>query len=224
MIRVNVVVEGQAEETFVKESLAKYLGGLDVGLTPRRVEFGRKKGRIYRGGLIEYAKLKKDVTNWLKQDADAQVTTMVDLYALPPEFPGRAEAARIIDPFDRVAFLEAAFAADIGSSRFIPYIQLHEFEALVFTRIEKLADYYPDHTAGVEKLVAVAAKYATPELINDGRTTAPSKRILAEIKGYDKVIAGSLVTLDAELPSIRQRCPHFNEWVGKLEKLGGQAG
>jgi hypothetical protein len=50
---------------------------------------------------------------------------------LPADFPAYDQALSAIDPYMRVEVLESAMAADISDSRFIPYIQLHEFEALV---------------------------------------------------------------------------------------------
>ena len=221
MTRINVVVEGQAEETFINELLAKHLAAFGVFLTARRVEFGRKQGRLYRGGLINYPKLQKDVLNWLNHDTDARVTTMVDLYALPEDFPGRRDAANVADPHQRVAYLENAFAEAIDCRhRLIPYIQLHEFEAILFTDISKLANYYPAFTASLQRLVTEASRYASPELINEGETSAPSKRILREVPLYDKVTAGSLLAIELTLPVIRQACPHFNGWVTGLEQLG----
>lgn len=220
MIRVNMVVEGQAEETFVQECLARHLAGFNVAVTPRRVEFGRKKGRIARGGLLDYAKLRKDILNWLNQEKAARVTTMVDLYALPSNFPGRAEGAKLRAPHERAAFLEQAFAADIASNHFLPHIQLHEFEAMLFSDIARLANYYPAHTDGIQTLAQEATGFANPELINEGQTTAPSKRILREVPPYDKIVAGSLLALDLGLPLIRRRCPHFDAWTTKLEQLG----
>ena len=220
MIRINAVVEGQAEEPFVQECLARHLAGFDVALTPRRVEFGRKKGRSYRGGLLVYDKLKKDVLNWLHQDPEALVTTMVDLYALPGDFPGRSEGAKIRDPYQRTALLEESFGQDINSSRFIPHIQLHEFEAILFTDISKLVDYYPNHADGIQKLVAEASQYKNPELINEGKLTAPSKRILREIPIYDKVVGGSVLAIELGISLIRTRCPHFDQWTGRMEQFG----
>jgi hypothetical protein len=222
MTRVNVVVEGQAEETFIQESLGRHLAEFGVAITPRRVEFGRKKGRIHRGGLLNYSKLRKDVVNWLNQDADAVVTTMVDLYALPTNFPGRAEGAKIRDPQARVSYLEEEFGKDIGSNRLMPYIQLHEFEAILFTDISRLAHYYPAYERAIRNLVTETA-HLTPEEINEGRTTAPSKRILCEVPIYDKVLAGSVLAIELGLPLIRGRCLHFNAWVVKLEQLGQAA-
>lgn len=69
MKRINIVVEGQAEETYINEVLSIHLAQFDVGAVARRVEFGRRKQRVVsRGGLFDYLKLRRDVTNWLKQD------------------------------------------------------------------------------------------------------------------------------------------------------------
>ncbi len=86
-------------------------------------------------GLIRYAKLKNDLLRWIREDknSDARFTSMVDLYRLPSDFPGRDSAMRFRDPFARVQSLEESFGVDIGDRRFIPHIQLHEFEALLFS-------------------------------------------------------------------------------------------
>jgi len=217
MIRVNVVVEGQAEETFVRECLQPQLCGR-MTITARRVEFSRQRRKVYRGGLVKYAKLRKDVIDWLNQEAQSRVTTMVDLYALPLDFPGWKLAAKIKDPLQRVAALEKAFAEDIGSSRFIPNIQLHEFEALLFSDIGRLVVGYPGFRKEIESLEEETAQI-NPELINDGQETAPSKRILQTIPKYDKVWAGGLTVLEIGLPQIRKCCRHFDAWLTVLERL-----
>ena len=220
MTRLNMVVEGQAEETFVVEVLARHLAGFGVAAVARRVEFGRKKQLIYRGGLLEYPKLRKDVVNWLKQDQTAIVTTMVDLYALPDDFPMRLDGKKVIDPYKRVSLLEDAFAKDVDSKQFIPYIQLHEYEAMLFTQIGVLRSYYPAYGNEVANLEKEASRFKSPELIDEGKTTAPSKRILREVPIYDKILAGSLMVMDIGLETIRPRCAHFDAWLAKLEKLG----
>ena len=128
-------------------------------MTPRRVAFSRKKGRIYRGGLKDYTKLRKDVVNWLNQDTQAFVTTMVDLYAFADGFPRPNRGAKMADPCQRVAHLEEAFAQDVNCERFLPHIQLHEFEAMLFTDIAKLAFYYPAYSKPIQSLVTEVAPF-----------------------------------------------------------------
>lgn len=143
VVRVNVVVEGETEEGFVKRVLAPYLSERGVHSTARRVLISRKAGRPHRGGIRGYYHPRLDIVTWLKQDAGAYCTTMFDLYALPEDSPGVGEAVPG-SPRERVAHLERAFSEDVGAvlpdgaRRFIPYLQLHEFEALLFADIEKL--------------------------------------------------------------------------------------
>ena len=77
--------------------------------------------------------MRNDILRFLKQESGDEVffTTMIDLYGLHSDFPGIEEAERLRqDPQARVRSLEASWSGDIGDQRFIPFIQLHEFEAL----------------------------------------------------------------------------------------------
>ena len=49
--------------------------------------------------------------------------------------------------------------------------------------------------------------------------TAPSKRLIQLYPGYDKVLFGVLVAEQINVDGIRAKCPHFDEWVSKLEQL-----
>ncbi|HTI68856.1 MAG TPA: DUF4276 family protein [Candidatus Limnocylindria bacterium] len=220
MIRLNLVVEGQTEETYVRDELALHLAaGFQVSAVASSIQTGRRRGTIFRGGLSSYAKLRNDVINWLNQDKEAWVTTMIDLYRLPSDFPERTSAAKTADPVRRVERLESAFAQDIDSRRFIPYIQLHEFEALLFTDISRLRAFYLDSTREIEKLHIETADLP-PETINDGEMTAPSKRIQKYVPAYQKVASGATTARDIGLATIRSKCPHFDQWITKLESLG----
>ncbi|MCD4653402.1 DUF4276 family protein [bacterium] len=97
------------------------------------------------------------------------------------------------NPYDKIQAVEDALSKDIGERRFIPYIQLHEFEALVFADPEKLNSEYLERNQEIGRLVEISSR-ENPELINEGFETAPSKRILKEIPEYNKVTAGSEVT------------------------------
>ena len=90
MIRLNIVVEGQTEETFVRGLLAPHLIGFGIAANARCVQTGRKRGRVFKGGVLSYAQLRRDLILWMKQDQarDAFFSTMVDLYHLPGDFPG----------------------------------------------------------------------------------------------------------------------------------------
>ena len=141
MIRVNVVVEGQTEEGFVKQVLSPYLFDKNIVITPRLVLRNRSRGSKARGGMYDYARPKWDIQQWMSNEKTAYCTTMFDLYALPTDFPGMNDIPPGSTPHQRVRHLEQAFSTDLGNPRgFIPYLQLHEFEAILFSDIDILDD------------------------------------------------------------------------------------
>lgn len=129
------------------------------------------EGQTEEAGVIDYARIKRDLTLWMKEDqqSDAFFTTMFDLYRLPQDFPGFAEAKRQVDPYQRVKLLENAFAEDIGHQRFVPYLQLYEFEALVLSDPSKFDIRFVEHESGIENLVDLCSKFESPELLDKER-------------------------------------------------------
>lgn len=223
IIRLHVTAEGPTEQSFVKKVLVPHLANFQVFADGRSVLTSRdnKAAREYRGGLVSYTKAKADIIDWIKEDdaAECRFTTMFDLYALPDDFPGYGEARNVSDPYKKIELLEHSFAKDIGDRRFLPYIQLHEFEALILADPRKLDWEYLDHADSINNLLSLVDG-KNPELMNDGPTTAPSKRILKEIPEYHKPTAGVAVAAQIGLPALRSKCHHFNEWLTKLEQLG----
>ena len=107
--------------------------------------------------------------------------------------------------------------------RFIPYIQLHEFEALLFCGIEYIAELYPGCEKRCEQLTQALQNVGNPELINNSPHTAPSKRIIKAIEGdnkthynYNKPKTGRFVTEKIGIDELRSKCKHFDEWIEKL--------
>ena len=222
-VRLHFIVEGQTEETFVNRVLKPHLATFSVWCSARCVETSRKRGRIYRGGITNYERPRKDIRAWMKEDRnpDARFTTMFDLYGLPEDFPEYGEASRLTDPYERVGVLERALREDVSDHRFIPYIQLHEFEALLFSCPRKLEAQFYDHCDEIQRLIEMASAFDSPELIDDGRDTAPSKRIAGEIPEYGsrKASAGPIVAEKIGLPALRSKCRHLGEWINRLEAI-----
>ena len=222
-VRLHFVVEGQTEETFVNRTLIPHLASYSVWGNVRSVMTGRKRGVIHRGGLVSYAKAKRDISLWMKEDQNPGTffTTMFDLYALPSDFPSFEAGRNINDPYERVAFLEKAIGDDIGQHRFLPYIQLYEFEALLLADPRKLDWEYIEHTEAIRKLINMASQFASPELIDDGEQSAPSKRIIHEIPEYEgmKASAGPLIAEKIGLETLRVKCRHFGAWISRMERL-----
>jgi hypothetical protein len=157
-----------------------------------------------------------------KQDPapESRFTTFFDLYALPPEFPGFDAARSLGDPYQKVASIERAFAKAMSDSRFISYLSLHEFEALIFADPSRLDLEYLEHEKAIASLQALAAKLE-PECINETPHNAPSKRIIAAIPEYagSKATVGPATASAIGLAKLRSRCPHFGAWLDALEAL-----
>ena len=226
---LNILCEGQTEEKFVKVVLKPYFFSHRLVVKSRLLFTSKKKEA--KGGLLSYTQAKNDLLLWMKEvehrgSETHFFTTMFDFYALPNDFPNMIQSKSIADPYLRIANIEEAFKQDIGNNRFIPYIQLYEFEALMFSDITKLSIEYPKCSKEIEGLENILAKYnGNPELINNSPETAPSKRIIAAIEGkqkgkqkysYNKPRSGSVVTAAIGLSALMQSCRHFREWVDKI--------
>ena len=228
MIRLYLFAEGPTEQTFADNILKPHLAQYGVFLDKIiLIAHSRKKGKAHRGGsgYGDYQPMRDDILRFLKQEKGTNVffTTMIDLYAIHYNLPGLAESEIMRqNPIKRVEFLEKGFADDIVDPRFIPYIQLHEYEAYLFADPTCFESFYDNCSDQVAILKTIADGYETPELINDSRETAPSKRIIAQFPDYKRAKStyGPLLAESIGLEVIRSKCPHFNSWLSRLELLG----
>ncbi|MBN0986115.1 DUF4276 family protein [Amphritea pacifica] len=212
MTRVYVFVEGQTEETFVRDVLGPYFERQRIWLTPILAETSPG----YKGGIVSYGKVKNQVTRLCRKDKNAWVTTLIDYYGLPTDFPQFAQGN--VSAVQRVQHLEQALAQDISERNFLPYLALHEFEALLFCDPAQFHEWFDDERA-VAVLETVKASYGNPEEINDSPQTAPSKRILAAIPAYKKTLHGPMIANEIGIDAMRDQCPHFNDWIKSIESL-----
>lgn len=222
---IHILCEGQTEQGFVKEVLCPYLQ--NNGITAvKSILITTNKKKNARGGLLTYSNAVTDLELLQKTKLDGDYerhifTTMFDLYALPDDFPGFKMRKTIEDPYLKVYHLEKDFADAINDKRFIPYIQLHEFEALLFCGIKYIGILYPNCKKRCEQLSRDLKQIGNPELINNNPETAPSKRIIKAIEGekkahYNKPKTGKFVTDKIGIEELRLKCKHFNEWIQKL--------
>ena len=216
-----MVVEGATEQQFVMLLLAPHLAARGVVVSkPRLIP----TGKAGRGGVVNYEHARRAITSWLRQQRGPEITftTMFDLYKLPRNFPGYVEATAKASPYLVVESLENALAEDIKDERFIPYIQLHEFETLLFADPQAFSLRFADRKKEIEELIHVAAGFGNPEMIDDGESTAPSKRITRLIPEYRgaKRTAGPDIAQQIGIDKIRSACRHFNDWLTRLEGLG----
>lgn len=189
MARLYIFAEGQTEQTYGDTVLKNHLATFGVYVQgPILIAHAKKKGRVHRGGGRKYLPMRNDILRFLAQEKanDTYFTTMIDLYAIHSDFPGLAEAEKVRHlPRQRVEQLEEAFANDINDRRFIPHIQLHEFEAILFVNPTAFETFYADCASQVVALQAIAQAHASPEEIDDGAQSAPSKRIIEQFPDYE---------------------------------------
>ena len=102
--------------------------------------------------------------------------------------------------------------------RCIPYVQMHEFEGLLFSDPQALAASI-NKVRLSPKFTEIREQFSPPEDINDSPMSAPSKRITDLYSQYEKPTAGSIAALEIGLPKIRNECPLFDKWLTHLEKL-----
>jgi len=215
--RLVAICEGETERRFCADVLGPYL----FGSSPWRMETRDV------GGLSRYPALRRFVARTLSDgrfsDHEVRFTSLLDLYHLPKDFPGRTATARHpVHPRPYALALEKAFADDLGDQRFIPHLQLHEFETMLFANPEAFASNFEDCGDAIREMKRIAADFerrSSIEHINDDPSTAPSKRIIRLIPEYEgrKPIAGPAIARRIGIPTIRAKCPHFDEWLAKLE-------
>lgn len=220
MTRLNFTAEGFSEERFVRDVLAPHLVQFDVVVDVRKALTSRKLRK--RGGIVSYQKFRGDVLQWIKEQPRSFHTTFIDLYGLDSDFPQYQETMGQ-EPYRRVKAVETALGEDINHHTFIPFIQLHEYEALLFSAPDTTTEWLQLYNTRLFDSALgdiLAAAGGNPELINEGPETAPSKRILSLCNTYDKVDDGILILKEIGLPALRAKCTHFDQWISQLEKIG----
>lgn len=218
MKRGLILVEGPTEEQFVNAVLQEHLWArAQVWLTPTILNTKIvKAGPNFKGGVNSYNQVVRDVGKLL-QDADAAfVTTLIDYYGLPTSFPGMGNRPNGM-PKQRVDHVQNAFGASINHPRFVPFLALHEFEAWLFCDLSRTT--WVPAGGNIQPLITTRQGVGSPEDINEGYATAPSRRVIAACPGYQKVFHGPLATMEIGIDAIRAQCPHFNEWLTRLERI-----
>ena len=213
MKRLVIVAEGDAEKGFVYNILRPYFNskGLYNNIQCYSV-----------GGVSRYADVKKHIINTIYEN-DVIVSTMLDFYRLPSSFPHKLESQAIPSHLQQVEFLEANLLDDINRTQghsfdnLIPYIQLHEFEALIFSSISGVDAFFEPSDYNRKEMLQIISNFPNPEDINDKPDTAPSVRLKRLIPGYNKFIDGIAIIQQQGMPTLLDKCPHFRNWIMKLE-------
>ncbi|MFC1636570.1 DUF4276 family protein [Planctomycetota bacterium] len=219
MSNVKILVEGPTEVLFVKEILKPYFHKKGIFVKPILFQVD--------GGVPKYSRSQREILNTIKSDRSCFCTTLVDFYGLPRGWPGRKDADSCKTYLHKATSVEKAIFADIcvqlgssfNESRFIPYVQMHEFEALLFSDTSVLAASNSTISSHLERILQ---SFSCPEEINDNYNTCPSRQIKQHIEDYVKTVNGIIAAQKIGLETMRRECPHFNDWIRKLESIGSQ--
>ncbi|WP_027002060.1 DUF4276 family protein [Hugenholtzia roseola] len=218
MKRLLVICEGETEQAFSAKTLRPFFEEKSIYLHAPLI-------KASAGGIVKWAVLKEQIERHLKEDKNVYLTTLIDYYGISAKhlFPQWAEAQSISNKSSRLDFLEQSMQADINlplRNRFFPYLQLHEFEALLFSNIEVMKSQIPPQDlVGIKELETTNSDYPNPEMINDNQATTPSHRLKRIIRGYNKIVHGDIISDVIGLSRIREKCPRFNSWITKLENI-----
>lgn len=216
--RVLILVEGQTEERFVKDVLGPAFFGQELFFHPTLLVTKRvKDGPNFKGGVTGFAQFINDAQRLLNSRGGALVTTLLDYYRLPGDFPGMSSRPKNGSPTQRVLHVEAAIHTHFGSPKnFLPFLALHEFEAWLFSSPTELPRVMTA-TSKQTDFAAIRASVRSPEEINERPDHAPSKRIEALFPAYKKTLHGPVAAGRIGLNTIRSECPHFDDWMKRLE-------
>lgn len=200
------LVEGKSEVIFIERYLIPYLYQQKRALQAvhMRAQTIRTNRKLHKkGGAPNYPKVKNELGILLKRP-NRIVTTLLDFYALPTDFPNHTTDKQ------KVQQIEEGMFQDFGVAHFLPFIQVYELEALMFADLT-WSDMYEEKEQA--SLQAIAVAFSTPEAINHHQP--PSKR-LHELIAYKKVADTDLIFSEINLDVVRQQCPRFNQWVTQL--------
>ena len=210
MMRLLIVCEGLTEVEFASQILKPHLEA--------RTEYGLVVTAPNLRGYRTYAEVKRFLkTIMYSKTPELKVTTMIDFFKIPGDYPGRADLPGT-NALEQVQYLEKCFLEDVADDRFFPYLQLHEFEALVLAGLPLLADQRPNRRASILELAArLERDFESPEHVNHQRP--PSYWIKDVVPEYDKRTDGVVTATGIGLPRLRERCRHFGQWLHQLESL-----
>jgi len=222
--RLILYVEGLTEQIFVDRMLRHHLTGHGVKVERPILAARTPDPDGPRGGFTNWPAMEADLRDLFMGDADANLrfTTLLDLYAMPPGVPGRPGVFGASSSAGETDAIESEIAAVLCEPRFVPYLQQHEFEALLLSHPPALATIFPGHVAEINSLAADVAGFTTPEDIDHGRNTHPGARIAKAIPEYYDLKASNGFWAAAEigLDAMRAACPRFHKWLGRWEAWG----
>ncbi|PKD40334.1 DUF4276 family protein [Methylomonas sp. LW13] len=197
MVRVGISVEGTTEERFIKILLEPYLSQKGIFVTP-----------IPINGNVSIDRIKYELAK-IYYSFD-YVSTFYDFYGFKNKSDGETKTS-----------LESKIRQSVKEelrSKILPYIQMYEFEGLLFSSPEAISSILQNNSLTAWANDVLAQFDNNPEKVNDSKETAPSKR-LEKAADYRKTTHGPNISRQIGLAKMRQMCSGFNDWLSELESL-----
>ncbi|MBQ2258337.1 MAG: DUF4276 family protein [Lachnospiraceae bacterium] len=205
---IMILCEGETEDLFVRNILSPYLQMKNV-----------YTDTVILGGVSRYAGIKKDLEKLGKSRKYDLLTTMLDYYKLPQDVPG-VKTCKEVEPCRIAEHIEKSIHEDLKekmlAGQFLPYIQMHEFESLLFSDVDCFEKCNGIKPKMIAELKSEVGEFETPEHVNNSEQTAPSKRIKRIFGSYQKTIDGISVAQAIGIETMMKRCSHFARWIENL--------
>lgn len=225
MPEVLVLCEGQTEREFCRSVLGGHLAAHGVDLAGTLVGKPQHK----QGGIRPWTVYRRELLRLAGERDDRYVGLLVDYYGMPPSWPGRGDAPTM--PVQkRGAHVETRLRASLErklGERFLPCVQLHEFESLLFVDPKATAETVAvaggasSAASGAGRLRKIKDDFCGDvEAIDDSPRTAPSKRIQSVFRGYNKVAWGVQAAKDVGVETLRAGCAWLDRWLTRLQSIG----
>lgn len=207
-MRLVFIVEGDCEIILIEKLVIPFLvnKGISMAMNVQTITTNRKQHK--KGGVTNYELLRNEIKKTLSQ-GNVFITTFLDFYGLPTNFPSYTTDSR------KIQDIENAISKDFDNApHIIPYIQRHELESVFFSKRDGLEFVINDINA-MKEVDKIIHKYPNPEDINNSPQTAPSKR-LEKIFNYQKTTDSDDILDFITINDIMSKCPRFNAWIQKL--------
>jgi len=226
MSSITFICEGPSEKNLVEKVLQPYWNDKGIPITGNVIIIG--EGNPFCGGTggdVTFNRLKIDLSLAMQNDASSYYTTIFDFYELHGAWPGQNEIKPEMVSINKVHTIEQAtrnaliaqYAALPIAAQFIPYFMLHEYEGLLFTDPAAITAVTKARQSQAALEAILTGFKFHPEEINTA--DAPSKRLQNAKASYGKTRHAHRIMNKIGVDKVRDMCPHFDEWLKRLENL-----
>ncbi len=215
MAKIFLIVEGQTEEQFYKRVVQEayqtesgvFSHYFEVVVMPNKKNtFSREQ----KGGSVSYEVSVTNIKRFLRSTTHCDLVVMIfDYYGLHQSFKSHLRADQnTLD--EKITAIQHRLENEIAVDKFKFRLQIHEFEAFLFSDPEVIANHFGLPGQSIEINSILDAVNGNPEFINDHPETAPSKRLARIFPNFRKITDGLLIAEKIGIAVIRGKCKNFN--------------